>query len=160
MLTAGKDKTIKLWSLEGKKVDLLANYRGHSDDVSGVCLLLKNKLVVSVGEDKMIKIWAFYEQSNARVDIRSAINTVLAHDKCINTVRASPCEKYLATCSHDRTVKIWDLDLKLLFNLAGHRKGVWDIAFHEIELILVSAAGDGMIKGWSLLTGECLWSMG
>lgn len=26
--------------------------------------------------------------------------------------------------------------------------------------MIVSAGGDGMIKGWSLETGECLWSMG
>jgi len=26
--------------------------------------------------------------------------------------------------------------------------------------MLVSAGGDGMIKGWCLQTGDCLWSMG
>jgi F-box and WD-40 domain protein 1/11 len=26
--------------------------------------------------------------------------------------------------------------------------------------MLISAGGDGMLKGWDLQTGECLWSMG
>jgi U3 small nucleolar RNA-associated protein 13 len=44
--------------------------------------------------------------------------------------------------------------------LVGHRRGVWDAAFHPIELMLVSAGGDGMLKGWNIRSGECIWSIG
>jgi WD40 repeat protein len=61
-LTAGKDKTIKLWYVnEVAKAELIANYKGHSDDVSGVCLLPNHKIVVSVSEDKTIKLWPMYQ---------------------------------------------------------------------------------------------------
>jgi WD40 repeat protein len=52
------------------------------------------------------------------------------------------------------------LNLRTHLVLAGHKRGVWDAAFHEIEQLIVTVAGDGMIKGWNLLNGDCLWSMG
>lgn len=48
----------------------------------------------------------------------------------------------------------------MVLTLEGHKRGVWDTAFHPVENMLVSAGGDGMLKGWSLDNGECLWSMG
>lgn len=44
--------------------------------------------------------------------------------------------------------------------LNGHKRGVWDASFHDVEKLLVSVAGDGMLKGWNLITGQCMWSMG
>jgi WD40 repeat protein len=84
----------------------------------------------------------------------------MGHEKTINAVRVSTKEELIATCSHDRTVKVWDKDLRNLFTLAGHRRGVWDAAFHEKEAVLVTAGGDGMLKGWSMIDGSCIWSMG
>ena len=58
LMTAGKDKVIKLWKINQAGIPVLvANYYGHSDDVCGVDWLLKEKLIVSVGEDKMVKVW-------------------------------------------------------------------------------------------------------
>jgi WD40 repeat protein len=66
----------------------------------------------------------------------------------------------IATCSQDRTIKLWNEELMNTMVLAGHRRGVWDAIFHDVEELLVSVAGDGMMKGWNLISGECLWSMG
>jgi WD40 repeat protein len=64
------------------------------------------------------------------------------------------------TCSQDKTLKLWNHQLTTILSLAGHHRGVWDAAFHPVEQMLVSAGGDGMLKGWNMVTGECLWSMG
>lgn len=80
IVTAGKDKTIKLWKLnEAAKPRLIANYRGHSDDVCGIAWLPKSHLLVSVGEDKTIKIWPICEAGTDSVEINSAITTVMGH---------------------------------------------------------------------------------
>ena len=84
----------------------------------------------------------------------------MGHDKSIHAVRVSQKHKLIATCSHDRTVKIWDTQLTKLFTLAGHRRGVWDATFHYKEALIVTAGADGMLKGWSLVDGSCIWSMG
>lgn len=57
-------------------------------------------------------------------------------------------------------MRVWDKELRRLFTLTGHRRGVWDAAFHEKEALLVTAGGDGMLKGWSMIDGGCVWSMG
>lgn len=94
------------------------------------------------------------------INIKAAISTVAAHPKSINAVRTSLNEDFIATCSHDRTIRIWGPDLRPYFTLSGHRRGVWDAAFHPIEKLVVTVAGDGSLKGWSLFNGECLWSLG
>lgn len=55
----------------------------------------------------------------------------MGHEKTINTVRVSAQDELIATCSHDRSVKVWDKNLRNLFTLVGHRRGVWDAAFHN-----------------------------
>jgi WD40 repeat protein len=54
----------------------------------------------------------------------------MGHEKTINAVRVSVRDELIATCSHDRTVRIWDKNLTKLFTLTGHRRGVWDAVFH------------------------------
>ena len=87
-------------------------------------------MIVSVGEDKTIKLWPACEKGEEAVDIHSAIATVMGHAKTINAVRVSAKDELIATCSHDRSVKIWSSSLSLIFTLTGHRRGVWDAAFH------------------------------
>ena len=55
----------------------------------------------------------------------------MGHDKTINAVRVSIKDELIATCSHDRSVRVWDRTLRRLFTLTGHRRGVWDAAFHD-----------------------------
>lgn len=130
VLTAGKDKTIKLWKLdEFGHPRVICNYSGHSDDVCGLGWLASSKTIVSVGEDKTIKLWAFCDTAE-KVDVHVSSLTVIGHEKSIHAVRVSQKHELIATCSHDRTVKVWNKQLQRQLTLAGHRRGVWDAAFH------------------------------
>lgn len=74
-------------------------------------------------------------------------------------VRVSPGSKHklVATGSHDRTVKVWDANnFNIKFELKGHSRGVWDVAFSPFDRILVSGSGDSSIKLWNLGTGACI----
>jgi U3 small nucleolar RNA-associated protein 13 len=44
--------------------------------------------------------------------------------------------------------------------LKGHKRSVWDVSFNKLEKLLASAAADGTVKVWNLVTGECLSTMG
>ena len=79
-----------------------------------------------------MKLWPIVNDKEHKIEIKTAISTISAHAKSINAVRTSLNEDFIASCSHDRTVKIWGPDLKLYFTLSGHKRGVWDAAFHPI----------------------------
>ncbi|MEZ4950156.1 MAG: hypothetical protein R2784_12315 [Saprospiraceae bacterium] len=60
--TASRDKTIKLWDDKSfELVKVLEGLRdgGHYNSVNDLCWLPKNKMLVSVGDDRMGQLWKF-----------------------------------------------------------------------------------------------------
>ena len=88
----------------------------------------------------------------------------VAHDKSLNGVAVAPHLRMVATCSSDKTAKIWKMpDLVPLATLRGHRRGVWACAFSPSDRVLATAGGDKTVKIWSVddragsdLNGACL----
>lgn len=76
----------------------------------------------------------------------------------INTVKISPDGTKLAACSADATIKVFDIsDGKLVCELAGHTKGISDVAFLPINSnILASCSDDLTIRIWSLTKQKCV----
>lgn len=64
----------------------------------------------------------------------------------------------LATCSSDRTVKIWTLNDENLFELSktlsGHRGWVWDCEFSGDSKLLISVSTDPIVRIWKIESGE------
>ena len=79
-----------------------------------------------------------------------------AHSKYLTRCLVSPNVKYLATCSADKTIKIWNMDshsLALDKTLTGHQRWVWDMAFSADSAYLVTASSDHYARLWELQTG-------
>lgn len=112
-------------------VKMIANYKGHSEDVVSVVMAPINQFIVSVSEDKTIKLWPW--PSSDKIDVKASLFTVVAHEKSINSVRLNQNETMIATCSQDRTIKVWDSkNLSLKMVLKGHKRSVWDVSFNKI----------------------------
>jgi len=65
----------------------------------------------------------------------------------------------LATCSADKTVKIWQLEptgYKLKTTLVGHLRWVWDCAFSADSAYMVTASSDQTARLWDLASGEAI----
>lgn len=89
-MTAGKDKVIKLHEIDPLgRSRLIANYHGHSEYICGLSVLIDSKLIVSVSEDKTLKLWPLVQEKDNVINIKTAISTVAAHPKSINSVRSS-----------------------------------------------------------------------
>ena len=54
--TASRDKTIGVWNyLKGTQ---LIEFVGHENWVKDLCLISESNLLISVGEDKTVRIWS------------------------------------------------------------------------------------------------------
>ncbi|CAN6603782.1 U3 small nucleolar RNA-associated protein 13 [Trichomonascus vanleenenianus] len=160
LATAGKDKLVKLWNLEGTPLspNSYATFRGHTAAIGAVALPRappkseKSTLpdfIISGAQDRTVKRWD--------VKTGSDVYTKIAHEKDINAIDISPDNKYFATASQDRTVKIWDIDTgEVVGILRGHKRGVWSVRFNPYDKMIVTASGDKTIKLWSLNDYTCV----
>mgnify|MGYP000630684163 FL=1 len=86
-----------------------------------------------------------HEKDNVEVSQPRALKTMLAvkaHDKDINCLAVSPNDKLIASASQDKSIKLWSsTDLSLTGTLRGHRRGVWDVVFSQVDKVVASASG-------------------
>jgi WD40 repeat protein len=76
------------------------------------------------------------------------------HDRVIRALTFSPDSRRLASCSSDRTVRLWQIDSGECQVLRGHTDEVFAVAFHPDGTRLASAGRDRAIWLWDLLRGE------
>lgn len=74
-----------------------------------------------------------------------------AHNAYVLKTLYSPDMQLLATCSSDKTVRIWNTaDYSLSKNLQGHSRWVWDCVFSSASDYLVTASSDNMARLWDI----------
>ena len=144
--SASKDKTIKLWSTDGK---LLRTLTGHTDEVASVAFSADSQTIASASKDKTIKLWSADGQ---------LLRTLTGHTDRVMDVAYAPSAGYanspqgnlIASASWDKTVKLWHLDGTLIQTLTGHNDAVSKIAFNPQGPLLASASLDRTVKLWKL----------
>jgi WD40 repeat protein len=76
------------------------------------------------------------------------------HENVVNAAAFSPDSRRLASCSLDRTVRVWDISTGACQVLRGHTDQVFAVAFHPDGTRLASAGRDQAIWLWDLARGE------
>jgi WD40 repeat protein len=64
------------------------------------------------------------------------------------SVAFSPDGKAIASASNDKTIKLWNLEGRLLNTLSGHGDSVYSVAFSPDGKTITSASNDKTIKLW------------
>lgn len=148
--SAGKDKTVRLWSVDGK---LLKTLRGHTEWVNSVSFSPSGNILASASDDGTVKIWTIDSTlvpgESPKID-SFLLRTIKAHNNFILDVSFSPDGKRIATAGYDNKVKLWNLQGKLVATLLkGSSDSVTSVSFSPGEQIIASASYDGKIKLWS-----------
>lgn len=166
LATASKDNTARVWRFneDSERFECYAVFEGHGSSVTAVGLP-RNKItshpqfLITASEDLTIKKWSIPKPtSSAQLPLVIKISdyTRKAHEKLIHAIDISPNNDFLATASHDKTSKIWDLQAgETLHILRGHKRAVYDISFCHFDRLIVTASGDQTARVWNLEDGTC-----
>lgn len=76
------------------------------------------------------------------------------HENTVFKAAFSPSSGCLATCSRDRTVRLWQVGGGECRKLTGHNDEVYALAFHPDGTRLATAAHDGTVWLWDLARGK------
>ncbi|KDQ63157.1 hypothetical protein JAAARDRAFT_120290 [Jaapia argillacea MUCL 33604] len=165
LLTASLDGTTCVWDIVQKK--LHRQYRCHLD-----CCLdidwLDETTFASCGADKLIHVLTLTDPK--------PIRTFTGHANEINQIKCNPSRTRLASCSDDRTARIWNVenitnpspeDIPGLLSssevvvLKGHKNAVSSIGWCPVTAkgqneLLATSGFDGTARLWDSVTGDCL----
>lgn len=77
-------------------------------------------------------------------------NTLSGHQDLVLGVDISPNDRYIVSAAADNTLKLWQLDGKLLKTFEGHTDIVLDVTFCPDGKKIASGSKDGTVRLWSL----------
>ena len=125
---------MRLWDAASRSC--VAVGEGHVGAVAAVAFPPKSskglRFAVSGGSDRVLRVWDVEGARESDDGEMNATAATVAHDKSLNGVAVAPHLRMVATCSSDKTAKIWKMpDLVPLATLRGHRRGVWACAFRR-----------------------------
>ncbi len=142
-LTAGADRTIKLWNGAAKPVH---TFKGHSGPVTSLAFSKDRRWACSGATDRSVKTWD--------LEAGKEIATLLGHSDSVNAVAVSPDDRWIASASDDAAIRVWpvkdgklDPDREPLL-LEGHQKPVGCLAFSPDGKTLLSGSQDQTLKVW------------
>ena len=86
-------------------------------------------------------------------------HTLEGHKDSILCCKFSPDGKYLASCSSDKTIIIWDTQkMRVLHNIKGHKSEVTAVSFSPDSSTLLSCGKDSKVNLWNVKKGERVYA--
>lgn len=135
---------IKIWSLKGEKLRSLRNTinPAHVNDCE---YSYKNNLNLpnAYSTDN--------DLNRQRERHGSDYKRLVGHSGPIYGLSFSPDNKYLLSCSEDKTVRLWSTQTySNLVVFKGHNSPIWDVEFGPFGFYFATASHDRTARLWSL----------
>ncbi|KAF0749194.1 hypothetical protein AaE_007109, partial [Aphanomyces astaci] len=87
----------------------------------------------------------------------SAAAATKAHDKDVNALAVAPNDRFIASGSQDKLIKIWNASTLAVVGVCrGHKRGIWALEFSPVDQCLASASSDKTVKLWNVKDFSCV----
>ncbi|GFH15414.1 WD_REPEATS_REGION domain-containing protein, partial [Haematococcus lacustris] len=121
----------------------------HDKDINCVVVSPNDQLVASGSQDRTAKVW--------RLPSLTPVAVLRGHRRGVWCVEFSPVDQALLTSSGDKTIKLWSLadGGSCIRTFDGSQASVLRASFITAGTQVLSAGADGLVKLWSVKSGEC-----
>ncbi|KDO33510.1 hypothetical protein SPRG_02318 [Saprolegnia parasitica CBS 223.65] len=165
LVSASKDGTARVWDLATHAC--VAVGVAGAESLGSIAIAQKlhhysthSAFFVTGSTDKTMKLWSLgpvLADGGASTLSLSAMAATKAHEKDVNALAVAPNDRFIASGSQDKLIKIWNAsNLALIGTCRGHKRGVWALEFSPVDQCLASASSDKTVKLWSLKDFSCL----
>ncbi|MCE9575271.1 MAG: protein kinase [Deltaproteobacteria bacterium] len=140
MLTAGTDRTIRVWSPGASAGRVLTSV---DDDLSALLLAPDHQRLVAAGDDRVVRV----------LNLTGTASRMLrGHDAGVTDLALSHDGAWIASASDDGTVRIWSLDgARRYLDAFGSRRDAADgLALAPDDRSVVLATRAGCVERWDL----------
>ena len=161
ILSGGRDRYVKVYSLSEKKYKLGYYHRNWVRDAK---FNYNDSLIASCGDDNTVKIFDVNTQKILYnfINHNDIVNKVKFFDYPNNNIDNNIYNiNILASCSRDRSIKIFDLRQggECIQHYNAHNASVSMIDFHKSGNYLLSVGLDSKIKIWDIRMGEIIYNI-
>ena len=141
-VTAGNDKTVRVWSAATDSVEILGH---HDAAVFSVALSPDARLVASGGMDRTVRIWdrASHEERVLR-----------GHEGAVEAVAFTADGAKVGSVSQDGTLRVWDLATGGARVYAGEQVAARSLVFVSEDRYALVGERSGSVRMWELATGR------
>ncbi|CAI8057132.1 Probable serine/threonine-protein kinase PkwA [Geodia barretti] len=88
------------------------------------------------------------------------VATLRGHNGVVRACQFSPDSRLIATCSWDKTIKVYfTQNFQLAYTLQGHKFGVTDCEFSPSGSLLATTSWDDTVGLWDVETGQLVRSL-
>ena len=145
-LFIGTPGRISCWPMTGSPPLERHDLGGFPGAVQSLCAALERSLILSAGQDRTIRAWAFHPDSGRF----QAAGVLAGHEGIVTCLLVAG--NLLFSGSGDGTVRVWDLDsAACVFVCPAHAGGVMAMVLWEGHLITTGL--DGKVRVWTGVGG-------